>query len=150
MKSDISWMSVFGVLTSIEYKILEARTNALENIASRFSLGSDFNISTLKPIVFGPEIAYEGEMVDMEVALGGYDENNQPLITVHGGTLKETKNGKGYVSTKAPNGAKEMTVAGTISVLSRSGIVKTYPWQKTIVILEHDDDYYKVYGPKKK
>lgn len=148
MKSDISWMSVFGVLTSIEYKILEARTNALENIASRFSLGSEFTISSLEPVVFGPEIAYEGETVEMEVALAGYDENNQPMVTVSGGSIKETKNGKGYVTTKAPTGVKEMTIGGTISILSRSGDLKFFPWTKTIVILKHDAVYNQIHGLK--
>lgn len=150
LQSNSNWLSIFGVLTSMEYTVLEARTNAIECMAARFNLGSDFIVSSLEPIVFGPEIAYEGEMVQMEVALGGYDQYNAPVLTVNGGTITEIKNGKGYVVAKAQEGATEMSLSGTISIHTRSGEVKFYPWQKTIVILKHDDAYYKVHGPKKK
>lgn len=147
---NMSWLTAFGVLISIENTVISARKNALTLMASRFNLGSEFPISALEPVVFGPEIAYEGEQVKMEVTIAGYNRDIQPQVQVHGGgQVVEIRDGKGIVQTKAPSGGKEMSITGTISIRTRSGNIISYPWRKTIVILKHDEDYYRIHGPKK-
>jgi len=71
LRGDLPWINAFGALISIQNEILKARTYTFRTIASRFSFYGDHQVSAMEPIVFGPEIAYEGEEVKMEVTVGG-------------------------------------------------------------------------------
>jgi hypothetical protein len=86
------------------------------------------------PLAYGPEVANQNEEVEIQVLMAAFDSDKQPIVTVSGGTLRETKEGKGYVTAKGGSG--ELKLSGQITILNKSGVPKTLPWEKTIQIMK--------------
>jgi hypothetical protein len=66
--------------------------------------------------------------------MAAFDSDKQPIVTVNGGSLKETHDGRGFVTAKA--GGSELNLSGTITILNKSGVPKTMPWEKKIVVMK--------------
>lgn len=126
-------VAALASLSSMEKEILTARADAVSLIRARVG-GGEYSFNKIMPLAYGPEIANSGEEIEVQVLMAAYDSDKKPLVTVSGGTLKETKEGKGFITAKG-SGA-EMRLTGTITILNKSGIPKTMPWEKTVKIMK--------------
>ena len=126
-------VAALASLSSMQKEILTARANAVALIRGRVG-GGEYSFNKIMALAYGPEVANAGDEVSVEVLMAAFDSDKQPTVTVTGGTLKETKDGKGYVVAKA--GSTEMNLSGTITIMNKSGIPKTMPWTKKVTIMK--------------
>lgn len=126
-------VAAIASLTSMQKEILTARADAISLLRQRVGTG-EYSFTEIMPLAYGPDIANQGEEVEVQVLMAAFDPNKQPVITVNGGSLKRTSNGKGYISAKGSSG--EMKLSGTITITNKSGIPKTMPWEKTVKIMK--------------
>jgi hypothetical protein len=135
--ADCSWITAFQLLSMQQYEALRARADALSLIRARVG-GEDYGFNRITPIAAGPEYVKAGSEFDFEVFVAAFDSYQQPVVTIDGGPahLFEVRDGKAHIRARAPGSPCEMTLAGKIMVVSKSGIPKTMLWQKTIVVGE--------------
>lgn len=128
-------VAAIASLSSLQKEILTARADAVSLIRSRVG-GGEYSFNKIMPLAYGPEIANSGEEVEVQVLMAAFDSDKQPIVKIDGGsgTLRETKEGKGYITAKGSG--SEMKLTGTITILNKSGIPKTLPWEKTIKIMK--------------
>lgn len=126
-------VAALASLSSMQKEILTARADAVSLVRSRVG-GGEYSFNKIMPLAYGPEIANQNEEVEIQVLMAAFDSDKQPIVTVAGGSLRETKDGKGYVTAKGSSG--ELKLTGTVSILNKSGIPKTLPWEKTIKIMK--------------
>lgn len=126
-------VAAIASLSSLQKEILTARADAVALIRARVG-GGEYSFNKIMALAYGPEVANAGDEVSVEVLMAAFDSDKQPIVTVNGGTLKETKDGKGYVVAKA--GSTEMNLTGTITILNKSGIPKKLDWAKKITIMK--------------
>lgn len=126
-------VAALASLSSLQKEILTARADAVTIIRQRVG-GGEYSFNKIMPLAYGPEIANSGEEVEIQVLMAAFDTDKQPIITVSGGKLRETKEGKGYITTSGSSG--EVKLTGTISILNKSGIKKTLPWEKTVRVMK--------------
>jgi gliding motility-associated protein GldM len=126
-------VAALASLSSLQKEILTARADAVTVIRQRVG-GGEYSFNKIMPLAYGPEIANSGEEVEIQVLMAAFDTDKKPIITVSGGNLRETKEGKGYITTSGSSG--EVKLSGTISILNKSGIPKTLPWEKTVRIMK--------------
>jgi gliding motility-associated protein GldM len=127
-------VAAIASLSSMQKEILTARADAVSLIRSRVG-GGEYSFNKIMPLAYGPDIANNGEEITLEVLMAAYDSDKQPIVKPNQGSLKETKDGKGYVVTKA-SGSAEMKLTGTITILNKSGVPKTMPYEKTVKIMK--------------
>jgi hypothetical protein len=120
-------------LSSLQKEILTARADALSLIRSRIASG-EYSFNKIMPLAYGPEVANQNEELEVEVLMAAFNSDKQPKVTVNGGKLKYIKDGKGYISTKGASG--EIKLSGEITIVNKSGVSKTMPWQKTIQVMK--------------
>jgi hypothetical protein len=126
-------VAAIASLSSMQKEILTARADAISLIRGRISTG-DFSFNRIMPLAYGPEVINQGEEAEIQVLMAAYDSDRDPKVVVSGGTLRETKEGKGFVNVKGSG--SEMKLTGTITVVNKSGIPKTLPWEKTIRVMK--------------
>jgi gliding motility-associated protein GldM len=127
-------VAALASLTSIQKEILAARADAVALIRQRVG-GGDYSFNKVMALAYGPELANAGDEVQIEVLMAAFDSDKQPKVTVDGVTVEDVKDGKGYVKVKA-QGASEMVVKGTITIMKKSGIPQMKEWEKTIKIMK--------------
>lgn len=150
LNEELPWTSAFGALLAIQSDVLNARTLALTGLTIRTAWHGASIFKKLEAVVVGPETAYAGDDVYFEVYMAAMSEDLQPTVTVFGGAqIIETRNGRAFLKVTPPVKAKEITIAGEISLRLSTGIVKTQNWKKKIVILPEDESYRLIHGPKK-
>lgn len=126
-------VAALASLSSLQKEILTARADAVALIRGRVG-GGEYSFNKIMAFAYGPEVANQNEEVEVQVLMAAFDSDKQPKVTVSGGTLRETKEGKGFVTTKGSSG--ELNLSGTITILNKSGIPKTLPWEKRIQIMK--------------
>jgi len=126
-------VAAIASLSSMQKEILTARADAVALIRSRVG-GGEYSFNKIMPLAYGPEVANQNEEVEIQVLMAAFDSDKQPIVTVSGGALRETKEGKGYVTAKGSSG--ELKLSGQITILNKSGVPKTLPWEKTIQIMK--------------
>ena len=126
-------VAALASLSSLQKEILTARADAVTVIRQRVG-GGEYSFNKIMALAYGKEIANNGEEIEVQVLMAAFDSDKQPIITVNGGSLRETKEGKGYVTTKGSG--SEVKLSGTITILNKSGIPKTLPWEKTVKIMK--------------
>ncbi len=126
-------VAALASLSAMQKEILTARADAVSIIRSRVT-GNEYGFNKVMAMAYGPEVANAGEEVEIQVLMAAYDSDKQPIVTVSGGSLRETKEGKGYVLAKGSG--NEMKLSGTVTILNKSGIPKTLPWEKTVKIMK--------------
>lgn len=126
-------VAALASLSSLQKEILTARADAVALIRGRVG-GGEYSFNKIMALAYGPEVANQNEEVEVQVLMAAFDSDKQPKVTVNGGTLRETKEGKGFVTTKGSSG--ELNLSGTITILNKSGIPKTLPWEKRIQIMK--------------
>ncbi|MES2588564.1 MAG: hypothetical protein V4622_06240 [Bacteroidota bacterium] len=127
-------VAAIASLSSMQKEILTARADAVSLIRLRVG-GGEYSFNKIMPLAYGPDIANSGDEVTLEVLMAAYDSDKQPIVKPNQGSLKETKDGKGYVTLKA-SGSSEMVLTGTITILNKSGVPKTMPYEKTVKIMK--------------
>jgi len=126
-------VAALASLSAMQKEILTARADAVSIIRSRVS-SNEYGFNTVIAMAYGPEVANAGDEVEVQVLMAAYDSDKQPIVTVSGGSLRETKAGKGYVVAKGSG--NEMKLTGTVTIMNKSGIPKTLPWEKTVKIMK--------------
>lgn len=126
-------VAALASLSSLQKEILTARADAVALIRGRVG-GGEYSFNKVMPLAYGPEVANQNEEVTVEVLMAAFDSDKQPIVTVNGGSLRETKDGKGYVTTKGASG--EIRLSGNITIMKKDGSPKTMPWEKTIQIMK--------------
>ena len=126
-------VAALASLSSLQKEILTARADAVALVRGRVG-GGEYSFNKIVALAYGPEVANQNEEVNIEVMMAAFDSDKQPIVTVNGGTLKETHDGRGFVTAKA--GSSEMNLKGTITILNKSGVPKTMPWEKKIIVMK--------------
>jgi len=127
-------VAALASLSSLQKEILTARADAVSLIRSRVG-GGEYSFNKIMALAYGPELANNGDEIEVQVLMAAFDSDKQPEVTVNGGTVSETRDGKGYIRMKA-SGASEMRLTGQITIKNKSGIPKTMDWEKTIKIMK--------------
>ena len=127
-------VAALASLSSLQKEILTARADAVALIRSRVG-GGEYSFNKIMPLAYGPDIANNGDEITLEVLMAAYDSDKQPIVKPNQGTLKETKDGKGYVTLKA-SGSSDMELTGSITILNKSGVPKTMNYSKTIKLMK--------------
>jgi hypothetical protein len=127
-------VAALASLSSMQKEILTARANAVSLIRSRVG-GGEYSFNKIMALAYGPELANNGDEIEVQVLMAAFDSDKQPEVTVNGGSVSETRDGKGYIRMKA-SGASEMRLTGQITIKNKSGIPKTMDWEKTIKIMK--------------
>lgn len=127
-------VAAIASLSSLQKEILTARADAVALIRSRVG-GGEYSFNKIMALAYGPDLANNGDEIEVQVLMAAYDSDKQPEVTVSGATVSEIKDGKGFIRTKA-SGSSEMTLKGTITIKNKSGIPKTENWEKTIKIMK--------------
>ena len=126
-------VAALASLSSLQKEILTARADAVALVRGRVG-GGEYSFNKIVALAYGPEVANQNEEVNIEVMMAAFDSDKQPIVTVKNGTLKETHDGRGFVTAKA--GSSEMNLSGTITILNKSGVPKTMPWEKKIIVMK--------------
>jgi len=126
-------VAALASLSSLQKEILTARADAVALVRGRVG-GGEYSFNKIVALAYGPEVANANEEVNIEVMMAAFDSDKQPIVTVNGGSLKETHDGRGFVTAKA--GGSELNLSGTITILNKSGVPKTMPWEKKIVVMK--------------
>ena len=126
-------VAAIASLSSLQKEILTARADAIAIIRDRVG-GGEYSFNKILPLAYGPEVINQNEEAEIQVLMAAYDSDRQPVVTVAGGTLRETKEGKGFITVKGSG--SEMKLTGTITILNKSGIPKSMPWEKTIRVMK--------------
>jgi hypothetical protein len=126
-------VAALASLSSLQKEILTARADAVALVRGRVG-GGEYSFNKIVALAYGPEVANANEEVNIEVMMAAFDSDKQPIVTVKNGTLKETHDGRGFVTAKA--GSSELNLSGTITILNKSGVPKTMPWEKKIIVMK--------------
>lgn len=130
------WSSDFGSLMKFENDILKLRIDLLRTLRSRSS-GDNYSFNKILPVANGPEAVKAGSGFQVKVFMAALDSDKQPVVTINGGgQLIETRDGMGIIQVNAPSANGKIKLNGTITVLNKSGISKTLPWEKEIVVVK--------------
>jgi len=127
-------VAAIASLSSMQNEILTARADAVALIRSRVG-GGEYSFNKIMALAYGPDLANNGDEIEVQVLMAAYDSDKQPEVTVQGASVSEIKDGKGYIRTKA-SGSSEMVLKGTITIKNKSGVPKTENWEKTIKIMK--------------
>lgn len=127
-------VAAIASLSSMQKDVLTARADAVALIRSRVS-GGEYSFNKIMALAYGPELANSGDEIEVQVLMAAYDSDKQPIVTVGGTPITDVKDGKGIIKRKA-SGTNEMTLSGQITILNKSGVPKTMPWEKTIKIMK--------------
>ena len=123
-------------LTTLQSEILSVRATAAGLFASKIQGGSTLSFNKL--IAFAsasPSVANPGDPIEVNVVMGAYDSDNQPMLT--GGNFT-VSNGLGVM--RATAGTSDMKYSGTISIKTRTGAVKELPWETKVVVLTSEKE----------
>lgn len=123
-------VAALASLSSLQKEILTARADAVSLIRSRVG-GGEYSFNKIMALAYGPDLANNGDEIELQVLMAAYDSDKQPEVTVQGASVSEIKDGKGFIRTKA-SGSSEMTLKGTITIKNKSGVPKTENWKKQL------------------
>lgn len=127
-------VAAIASLSSMQKEILAARADAVSLIRLRVG-GGEYSFNKIMALAYGPDLANNGDEIEVQVLMAAYDSDKQPTVKYNGVEVDEVHDGKGFIKTKA-SGATEMTLKGEITIRNKSGIPKTEPWEKTIKIMK--------------
>lgn len=124
-------------LSSMQQDILSARATALEHWKGKVSTG-EYSFNKIMPLAYGPVVANRGEEVELQVMMAAFDSDNQPTVTVTGGSegAKVSYEGDGQGRVKFSTSGSNMKLTGTVSIKNKSGVAKVEPWTHEIIVME--------------
>ena len=134
LTTECSRLDAFGLLINLESEILQNRYEAIMCIRSRIC-GSNYAFNKIIPTTEGPSVVKRGATIKFIVAMAAYNSDQQPFITVEGGSIEEVKEGEAFISFKGSKPGLQK-VKGTITILNKAGIPHMLPWEKEIYVVE--------------
>jgi hypothetical protein len=121
-------------LTSMQAEILAARAQAVTHIKGKVTTG-EYSFNKVMAIAAGPDIATQGDDINLLVMMAAFDSDKQPEIrNISGGSVSEIKDGQAIVKATA-GGAGDMRISGEIGIKKKSGETKWEKWEKSIKIM---------------
>lgn len=128
-------VAAIASLSALQKEILTARADAVSTIQSRVG-GGEYSFNKIMALAYGPEIANAGEEVEVQVLMAAFDSDKQPIVTNGGSNVakENIKDGKAFIKTRGSG--SEIRMNGTITIMNKSGIPKTLPWEKNIKIMK--------------
>lgn len=142
-ESGIHWMgktfdhspsvAALASLSSLQKDVLSARAQAITLIRNRVG-GGEYSFNNIMALAHGPEVVNQNDEFDVEVLMVAYDSDKQPQVTYDGAEITDVRDGKGRVKVKASGNMMELK--GTVSIVNKSGIKKTMPWTKSVVVMK--------------
>lgn len=129
-EENLPWLEAFGFLISLENDILNATNDALSIFYYQLGFGGSYNFTEILALVNGDEFVPQGKNPTFEVFLGALLYINDPIVKANGAKVISVKDGKAYLTADMGN-KNELTISGTLTVITYSGIPKTFPWKKT-------------------
>lgn len=131
-----SWLDELAVLISIESDILRARALAFTTIRYRIS-DCGYNFTNILPVVYGPNAAHAGDTLELKVLMTAFNKNQNPKIDLlKMGKVTKVEDGIAYLQIVVPQ-SKHVEVKGRITILNKSGIPKTLPWEHEIEVIDN-------------
>ena len=128
-------VAALASLSSLQKEILTARADAVALIRGRVG-GGEYSFNKIMALAYGPEVVNQNEEVEVQVLMAAFDSDKQPMVTMGGASVpkENIRDGKAFIMTKS--GSTEMNLSGTITILNKSGIPKTLPWEKKITVMK--------------
>lgn len=128
-------VAAIASLSSLQKEILTARADAVSLIRSRVG-GGEYSFNKIMALAYGPEVANQNEEIEIQVLMAAFDSDKQPMVTLGSAPVakENIRDGKAFIKTKA--GSTEMTLSGNITILNKSGVPKTLPWEKKIQVMK--------------
>jgi gliding motility-associated protein GldM len=128
-------VAALASLSSMQKEILTARADAISLLRMRVGAG-EFTFNSIMSLAYGPEVINQGEEAEIEVLMAAYDSDRTPTIMLEGKQLPadQVSNGKGRIKVKGSG--SEMSLSGSITIVNKSGIPKTLPWEKKIRVMQ--------------
>lgn len=120
-------------LTSLQQEILSARASAVTHIKNKIGIG-EYSFNKVVGLAYGPEIANQGDEIELSVMMAAFDSDNQPTITGPG-SISYPEDGQGKMKVKI-SGGNEMVLNGTVSIKKKTGEIKTEKWSHKIKIMK--------------
>lgn len=113
-----------------EARILRVRTLALMSLKSRVSTGM-YSFDRVLPLAYGPSSASPGDEIEVVVMMAAFDSQNNPEVTCAQPADITIHDGKAHIKLKVD---ETTTLNGTISVMDKTGRVKTQKWETEIIV----------------
>lgn len=128
-------VAALASLSSLQKEILTARADAVALIRGRVG-GGEYSFNKIMALAYGPEVVNQNEEFEVQVLMAAFDSDKQPMVTMGGTSIpkENIRDGKAFIKTKS--GSTEMNLSGTITILNKSGIPKTMPWEKKITVMK--------------
>lgn len=132
---DCSWATVFEMLTWCQSLILEVRESALKIIWSRTSCCENYNFNKIAVLATGEPIVKVNQPLEFAVFMGAYYSFSTPIVTSENAEVLPVKDGQGRLRI-VPNKTGEVILKGTITLKGYSGVSKTMPWTKKVLVVQ--------------
>lgn len=128
-------VAAIASLSALQKEILTARADAVTTIQARVG-GGEYSFNKIMALAYGPEIANQGEEVEVQVLMAAFDSDKQPSVVSNGANVPRDQISDGKAHIKVKGNGPEVKLSGTITILNKSGIPKTEKWDKTIKIMK--------------
>lgn len=129
-----NWVTLFGLLTQAQTKILRARATAFLAIRSCVA-GEDYRFNKIMAVISGKDIVKVGSREQYQVFMAALKSDLQPIVNTKTGIITEIKEGVASIEVENLKPGKYL-LRGTITILNKSGIPKTLPWEKEIEVVK--------------
>jgi len=118
-------------ISSLQNEVLAARLKVINLIKQRQS-GGEFSFNSIAPLVKGPGVATAGDEIELEVTMGAYNSDQNPVIKTSQGPVTYEE-GKGKIKLRVGSG--DMTVKGTVSIKNsqQTAFEKNWEWPIKVV-----------------
>lgn len=129
-------LDAISKLTLLQKDILTARNLCLNSISSRINICS-YGFTEIIALVNGPNTAKAGKDFTLKVGIGAFDSYNNPIVELEqpNGKTIEIKDGLASIKLKAKKGSQ--TIKGTVSIINKSGVLKTLPFEWQLLGIEN-------------
>lgn len=117
---------------AFEIKLLNAKRMIYELLRSQLG-GGEFIFNKYEAVVNLINEPKKGGIIELEVYFASYSDQNQMEAKAEGMLSSKTENGKTKITLKGTN-TESMKLKGTSSIINKSGIPKSIPWEKTIYL----------------
>ena len=121
------------LLNALQTMILSARADMYSVIWSRRT-GHHYSFNKIVPVVLGPSSGKPGDTIQLKVFIGVYYDLANIEAELLSGVKLKVEEGMAILNYVIPEGANEKLIEGTVSIRNRSGIAKTRPWSKKVII----------------
>lgn len=129
---------IIRLIVNLENTLLKVRRDAFGLMNSRIS-DCGYGFDKIMGIAVGKDVVSAGDTMEIAVTVAAFDSNREPLVKCTNGKIVGVKldNGIRKIKLVAPGKSEQkITYRGTVTMLNKSGVPKTIPWEKTVWITE--------------